>query len=109
MSYDILKNPDGEILVMPLELPMYDGTAEDLGRQAMVGLCSFLRHAAIVDYYTDEGSLDDDILQYGEVSESFEQHLTIAATQLASTMMTLASLADKYQIDIMQEVMEGIE
>lgn len=108
MSYDILRNPDGEILVMPLELPMYDGTTEDLGRQAMVGLCSFLRHAAVVDYYTDEGHLDNDILQYGEVSESFEQHMEIAASQLSSTMMTLATLADKYGIDIMQEIMEGI-
>lgn len=106
MAYDIRVNSDGEMLVLPLELPLYDGTTEDLGRQALVSLCSFLRHAAVADAYLNEGQADIDILEHGETSDSFDQHMASAASQLSSTMMALASLANLYNIDIMQEIWE---
>jgi len=99
MSYDIRKVKSGEALVMPLELPMYDGNNSELGRQAQVCLTSFLRHAAVCDWMLDNLDTRDEAIQ-----ESYSQEWSQAASQLASLFTTLSGLAENLQIDIMQEI-----
>lgn len=107
MSYDILKNPDGEILIYPLELPMYEGNTAELCQQASVSLISCLRHFAVADAYIEEGFAGEDLVQYGDTRDMLDQHMEQGATQLVSTMMALTSLAHAYGIDIMQEIYDA--
>lgn len=104
MSYDARKSQDGELLVYPLELPMYEGTNSELGQQALSSLCSCLRHFAVVDGIEVEGLIDQDA---GEPNDILNKHYAYGIEQLISCMMSLASIADNYGIDIMQELMEA--
>ena len=103
MSYSALRNDSGELLVYPLELPLYDGSNEDMGRQATVALASCLRHFAVVDGIIDEGLEDPNA---GEPNDIVTTHLSQGTSQLISCMMSLASIANNYGIDIMQELLE---
>lgn len=99
MSYVTRTNNDGETLVMPLELPIFEGTNSALGQQASVSLISFLRHAAIYDWM--DTNLDtSDPATY----ETMGQEHALASSQLISTLMSLAGMADNLGIDIMQEI-----
>lgn len=100
MSYDILKNPDGEVLIMTLELPMFDGNESDLGRQAEVSLASFLRHAAVCEYIDSTFGIDDNTL------DGYSQEYAQAAAQLATLLMSLSGMANLLGIDIMEEIWE---
>lgn len=103
MSYDARKNQEGEILLYPLELPMYNGNNAELGRQATISLTSCLRHFAIVD-----AVLDDEVLvpDEDETNNSVNTHYSQGIEQLISTIMSLVSIADNYGIDIMEEINE---
>ena len=103
MSYEARRNQDGEMLVYPLELPMYEGNNVEMGRQATVALASCLRHFAVVDGIMEEGLEDPDA---GEPNDILNKHYAQGTEQLISCMMSLASMADNYGIDIMQELME---
>lgn len=99
MSYETRTNTEGETLVMPLELPIFEGWNEELGRQASVSFNSFLRHAAVYDWM--DTNLDaNDPATY----EVMGQEKAQAASQLISTLMSLAGMADNLDIDIMQEI-----
>lgn len=101
MSYDIRKNDEGETLVIPLELPMFNSSTADLGRQAEVCLASFLRHAAVCDYIATNLDVDDPA-----VLESYNDEYAQAASQITNLFMSLSGMADNLQIDIMQEIWE---
>lgn len=103
MSYEARKNADGEIIVYPLELPMYEGNNPEMGRQAAVSLASCLRHFAVVDAILQDGLEDPD---EGEPNDALNTHFAQGTEQLISCMMSLASMADNYGIDIMQEIMD---
>lgn len=104
MGYSIKKDENGEFLAIPLELPLYDGNSPELFRQALTSLGSAMRHFAIFEAYHDEGLADNDILEYGETAPFVDQHIQQGTEQLISTMISLASVADYYGIDIMQEI-----
>ena len=97
MSYETLRNERNEIIVMPLELPMYTGDASTLGKQAMISLSSCLRHFAVVDALDDNELIELD---------AFQQHFEQGTSQLVSCFLSLAGLADSYGIDIMKEIWE---
>lgn len=99
MSYETRTNNDGDTLVMPLELPMFDGWNEDLGKQASVSFNSFLRHAAVHDWMDTNLDTSDPA-----TLEVMGQEKAQAASQLISTLMSLAGMADNLGIDIMQEI-----
>lgn len=99
MSYETRKNSQGEFLVMSLDLPMFDGSNEDLGRQTEVCLASFLRHAAVCDWICDNLDITDEATN--EVL--LEEHAQ-ASSQLVSLLMGLAGMAENMNIDIMQEI-----
>lgn len=99
MSYEVRKNNEGETLVMPLELPLFDGWNGDLGKQASVSMNSFLRHVAVYDWLDSNLDVDEP-----SVAESMDQEKAVAASQLISTLMSLAGIADNLGIDIMQEI-----
>lgn len=103
MSYEARKNNDNEIVVYPLELPMYEGTNSEMGRQATVSLASCLRHFAVVDAILEDGLEDPNIENPDDI---LHKHFDQGTEQLISCMMALASIADNYQIDIMQEILE---
>lgn len=107
MSYETRKDENNNLLVMPLELPMYEGGSSDLCRQAIVSLTSCLRHFAVVDTYSDEGLYDFDIMEYGDIQTFVNQHFEQGTSQLVSCMMALAGIADNYGIDIMQEIYDA--
>lgn len=104
MSYELQRGQNGELLVYPLELPMYHGNTADLARQAQVSLTSCLRHFAILDAITDEPLVDPSPQERNGV---YEQHFWQGAQQLSATLMALVSLADLYGIDIMQEIYDA--
>lgn len=105
MSYGARKNSDGEMLVYPLELPLYEGNNSELGQQAIKALCSCLRHYAVYDAFHDEGLIDNAILD-GYEADAAVKHFNQGTEQLISCMMSLASIADNYGIDIMREIFE---
>lgn len=96
-------NEQGEMLVYPLELPMYDGDSRALGQTASVNLTSALRHFAVVDAIGIDGLEDPNQENQHDI---FDRELDIGSQQLISVMIALASLADLYGIDIMQEIYE---
>lgn len=93
-------NADGEVLLYPLELPLYEGTSRSLSQTAAINLTSALRHLAVVDAFVD----NDLINEY--TGDMVQQEFDMATTQLISTMCCIASIADMYNIDIMQEIMQ---
>lgn len=99
MSYDIRKNDEGDTIVMPLELPIFNSSTNDLGRQAEVCLASFLRHASVCDWIEDNLNLEDEV-----TLEEYGSELSQASSQLAALFMTLAGIADNMRIDIMREI-----
>ena len=106
MSYEIRRSKEipgidisGQPYVMPLELPMFEGWNEELGKQASVSFNSFLRHAAVHDWM--DANLDTSDPSTYEV---MGQEKAQAASQLISTLMSLAGMADNLGIDIMQEI-----
>lgn len=101
MSYDIRRNSEGEMLVLPLELPLYDGSVSDFGQQAEVSLASTLRHAAVCEWMYENLDLTD-----SEVLELYEQERSQMSAKLIHAMISLASIADNMGIDIMQEIWE---
>lgn len=103
MSYSVRKNNDGEILVYPLEIPMYDGNNPEMGRQAEVALASCLRHFAVVDAILDGEVIDP---TEDEPNDALNTHYAQGSEQLISCLMCLLSLADNYTLDIMQELLE---
>lgn len=103
MSYGARKNENGELLIYPLELPMYEGSNSEMGRQATVALASCLRHFAVIDAIVDDGLEDPN---EGEPNDVLNTHYAQGVEQLISCMMSLASIADNYHIDIMQEILE---
>jgi len=103
MSYATRKNQDNEIIVYPLELPMYDGNNSEMGRQATVALASCLRHFAVVDAIIQDGLEDPNVEDHDDI---LNKHFSQGTEQLISCMMALASMADNYGIDIMHEIME---
>ncbi|MBO5629431.1 MAG: hypothetical protein J5965_10200 [Aeriscardovia sp.] len=103
MSYDARKSQNGELIVYPLELPMYEGNNSELGQQALSALASALRHFAVVDSIEQEGLEDPNA---GEPNDILNTHYAHGTEQLISCMMSLASIADNYGIDIMQEILE---
>lgn len=103
MSYNARKNRDGEMLAYLLELPLYEGNNSELGQQAISALTSALRHFAIVDSIEIEGLEDP---EEGEPNSVLNTHFAHGTEQLISCMMSLASIADNYGIDIMQEINE---
>jgi hypothetical protein len=96
-----LINSDGEMLVMPLELPMYDGNNRELSQRASTSLTSSLRHFAVVDAIVENNVVDPTA---GETGSFIEAEYSMAANQLVSTIVALVSLAHNYEIDIMQEI-----
>lgn len=103
MSYSARKNQDNEIIVYPLELPMYDGNNSEMGRQATVALTSCLRHFAVVDAIVQDDLEDPNVEDPNDI---LNKHFSQGTEQLISCMMALASMADNYGIDIMHEIME---
>lgn len=101
MSYEIRKTDDGASLVMPLELPIFEGWNSDLGKQACLSLNSFLRHSAIYDWIDSNLDMDEP-----SIADAAGQEKAMAASQLISTMMSLMGMADNLGIDIMQEIWE---
>lgn len=99
MSFDVSKNGDGETFVLPLELPMFEGSTADLCRQAEVCLASTLRHAAICDWIVDNLDMGDDV-----VRDAYNQEHAQMSSQLTSLFMTLAGISENMGIDIMQEI-----
>lgn len=100
MSYETRKNSQGDLLVIPLEIPMFNGSNEDLGRQAEICLASFLRHIAVCDWILH--NLDAD----GQNAEDYSEEWAQASAQLVGLMMALTGMADNIGIDIMQEIWE---
>ena len=99
MSYDIRRNSEGEMLVLPLELPLYAGQVTDFCQQAEVSLASTLRHAAVCEWMEDNLDLTEPA-----VYEAYGQEHARLSAKLIHTMISLASLAEKEGIDIMQEI-----
>lgn len=88
-----------EILIYPLELPVQDGDTRKFGQNATVNLASCLRHFAVADFILDN-NLDEDR------EEELDQEISLGTTQLISVLTSLVSLANLYNIDIMQEIYE---
>ena len=99
MSFDVSKNTDGETLVLPLELPIFEGSTADLCRQAEVCLASTLRHAAVCDWISDNLDVYDSVVQ-----DAYKQEYAQMSSQLTSLFMTLAGISENMGIDIMQEI-----
>lgn len=99
MAYDIRKTEEGETIVLPLELPIYDGLNSELGRQAQVYLTSALRHIAVYDWMEENLDTSDDY-----ICETMGEEKAQAAAQLVNVFMSLAGIADNLGIDIMQEI-----
>ena len=97
------ENQDGELLVYPLELPMYEGTNRELAQQSSVLLTSCLRHFAVVDAL-ESGDVVD--LSAGDGNDILNTEYAQATEQLIGTLINLVSMADNYGIDIMQEIFE---
>lgn len=100
MSYDIRKNEDST-LVMPLELPMYEGGTADLGAQALRDLASFLRHQAALETIENNFDLDDPVALELWKSENGQM-----VAKFVAVLMALTGCADNLDIDIMQEIWE---
>lgn len=96
-----LTNSDGEMLIMPLELPMYEGNNRELSQQASISLTRSLRHFAVVDAIVENNVVDPTA---GETGSFIDSEYSIAANQLVRTIIALVSLAHSYGIDIMQEI-----
>ena len=101
MGYDTRKNDEGLTVVMPLELPMFDGPTSTMGAQALRDLASFLRHQASCETILDNFDINEP-----EIFDLYQQESAQMATKLVSTFMALASCADNLGIDIMQEIWE---
>ena len=101
MSYDIRRNSEGEVLALPLELPLYAGEPGIFCQQAEDSLASTLRHAAVCEWIEDNLDLTEP-----EVYEAYGQEHARMSAKLIHTMISLASLADKMGVDIMQEIWE---
>ncbi len=99
MSYDTRKTDDGSTLVMPLELPMFEGATPDIGAQALRDLASFLRHQASCDTLLDNFNVEDPAIM-----DLYQQESAQMAAKLVSVFMALAGCADNLGIDIMQEI-----
>lgn len=101
MSYNIRETENGETLVVSMEVPMYEGINQELGRQAQVFLTSALRHMAVCDWidaYLDTSDPD--------IRELMNQEHAQVASQLVNTLMSIAGLADNLNIDINRELWE---
>lgn len=103
MSYSVRKNNNGEILVYPLEIPLYEGDNAEMGRQATVALASCLRHFAVVDALLVNEVFDP---TEGEANDALTTHYSQGAEQLISCLMSLVTIADNYNLNIMQEILE---
>lgn len=99
MSFEVRKNTDGEMFVLPLELPIFDGDPSGLEKQSEICLASALRHAAVCDWISSNLDESDPVVQ-----ETYDQEHAQLASQLASLFMSLAGIADSFEIDIMQEI-----
>ena len=98
-----MTNEMGEMLVYPVELPMYDGDSRELGQKAISNLASSLRHFAVVDAIAIHGLEDPNEENPNDI---YHKEFDLGTQQLISTMISLASLANHYNIDIMQEIYE---
>lgn len=96
-------NEQGEMLVYPLELPLYEGDSRELGQKSIVNLASALRHFAVVDAIDLSGLQDPN---EENPTDIFDKEFDLASQQLISSMIALASLADYYGIDVMREIYE---
>lgn len=99
MAYDIRKTEEGEPIVLPLEIPIYDGLNSELGRQAQVFLTSALRHIAVYDWMDENLDTSDDY-----ICETMGEEKAQASTQLVNVFMSLAGIVDNIDIDVMQEI-----
>ena len=100
MSYEVRKM-NGLDVVMPLELPMYEGSTSDLGAQALHDLGSFLRHHATCDML--ENCFD---MQDPAVAELWNSENGQMTAKFVAVIMALSGIADNLDIDIMEEIWE---
>ena len=101
MSYETRHKDDGATIVMPLELPMFDGGTSELGAQASIDMISFLRHHAACDTIENNFDLDDPV-----IFDLYKQEYAQMVAKYIAVIMALAGCADNLGIDIMQEIWE---
>lgn len=101
MAWELLNTPDGETISIPLELPIFDGDTTDICEKAQVSLASTLRHAAVLEWMSNNLDLEDP-----EVFELYGQEHDKFSAKLCYSMIALASLSDRFDVDIMQEIWE---
>lgn len=101
MAYSLQKSPQGDLYLYSIDgIPMFEGDEGELSRQAIVSLTSALRHFAAADCMFYNGLDEADV---GE-SPLYDEKMDLATEQLVATFMSLAALADYYNIDIQQEI-----
>lgn len=110
MSYEIRKTEyiegidiSGEVIVMPLELPMYEGSTSSLCSQALNDLGSFLRHQANCELIEDNFDIDNDPVML----DRWSSERGMLSAKLVAVFMALAGCAENLGIDIMQEIWDA--
>lgn len=108
MSYDIRKSVEipgidisGQTIVMPLELPMYEGTVSGLGEQAIRDLTSFLRHHAACEVIENNFDTRDEA-----IFDLYQAERGQMTAKLIAVFMALTGCAEELDIDLMQEIWE---
>ena len=99
MSMDVRKTDDGCAIILPLELPVVEGSVQTLGQQAEVCLASLLRHSAICDWIQANLNMESQ-----DVLECYEQEHAQAVSQLSAAFMTLAGIAVELNADVMHDI-----
>lgn len=101
MSYDIRRNDEGATIVMPLELPMYEGNPSTLGEQAIRDLTSFLRHHAACEVIENNFDTRDEA-----VFDLYQAERAQMTAKLIAVFMALTGCSEELDIDLMQEIWE---
>lgn len=101
MSYETRHDDNGDTIVMPLELPMYEGSTSELGNQAIRDVASFLRHHAACEVIENNFDMREPV-----IFELYQQERAQMTAKLMAVFMALAGCADDLDVDLMEEIWE---